>query len=242
MRRFLLILALLAGHAAAGERPLRFTVSANWDMPMVRFDKGMATGGLLYDLQTRLAEMVGRSAEMVVLPPRRLAKSVETGETDVLCNVSPDWLEESHYQYVWSIPFLYHRDLLVARADLTSAPPLDILHGEHLGTVASYHYPELDRLIATGHVVRDDARNQRQVLLMVQAGRFRYAVTSEQELRWFNQTQPADRQLKVAAELSSEPLACIVRDEPDVPAMALLRAMVRMKQSGDLDRILARYL
>jgi polar amino acid transport system substrate-binding protein len=32
-----------------------------------------------------------------------------------------------------------------------------------------------------------------------------------------------------------------VRDEPDVPTMALLRALVQMKQAGEFEQILARY-
>ena len=43
------------------------------------------------------------------------------------------------------------------------------------------------------------------------------------------------------SEVASDPIACIVRDAPDVPTMALLRAMVQMKQAGEFDEILARY-
>lgn len=43
------------------------------------------------------------------------------------------------------------------------------------------------------------------------------------------------------AEIGRDPLACIVRDEADVPTQALLRAMVQMKEDGELDAILARY-
>ncbi|VXC47553.1 hypothetical protein PSEUDO8AS_90056 [Pseudomonas sp. 8AS] len=41
--------------------------------------------------------------------------------------------------------------------------------------------------------------------------------------------------------MSADPVACLVRNEPDVPTMRLLRALVRMKQDGEFEAILARY-
>ena len=73
------------------------------------------------------------------------------------------------------------------------------------------------------------------------AGRYRFAVSNQLTLDWVNSRQPAARRLQPLQEVTSELVACMVRDEPDVPAMALLRAMVRMKQDGEFDAILARY-
>lgn len=36
--------------------------------------------------------------------------------------------------------------------------------------------------------------------------------------------------------------SCLVRGEPDVPTMALLRALVQMRQDGEFDATLDRYL
>ena len=60
-------------------------------------------------------------------------------------------------------------------------------------------------------------------------------------MHWFNRQQPPGQKLHALSEVWTSQIACIVRDAPDVPTMALLRAMVQMKQDGEFDALLARY-
>lgn len=240
--RLLLLLLLLPLSVAldAEERPLRFSVTESWAMPMIQVDNGRVTGGILYDLQKRLAEKIGRRAEMLVMPRLRVQTTMMRGEIDVRCYTSPIWMQSSHHQYLWSLPFMDQRDLLVAHHD---APDIDLDHakGLRLGTVLGFSYPDLDSLFIGGQLIRDDARTQGLVLEKLQAGRYRYAMSSQLSLDWFNRDQPQQRKLRVIAEVASDPVSCLVRNEPDVPTMALLRAMVQMKQDGEFEAILARY-
>ncbi|CAD5108699.1 substrate-binding periplasmic protein [Zestomonas carbonaria] len=237
--RLLAIALLVSAAVVAEERPLRFSVSESWVMPMMNIENGQATGGILYDLQTRLAEKVGRRAEQLVMPRLRVQQMLARGEIDVRCYVNPAWLTESHHQYIWSVPFLVQRDWLVGR----HAVPLQLeqLHGETIGTVLGFTYPRLEPLFASGQLLRDDARTQALALLKLDAERYRYAISNELSLAWFNRHQPANRQLQPLSQLSADLVACIVRDEPDVPTMQLLRALVRMKEDGEIEEILSRY-
>ena len=142
--RFLVVALLLIGAPAfAAERALRFSVSESWAMPLMRYEQGQAAGGILYDLHTRLAEKVGRRAEQPVLPRQRVQQLLERGEIDVRCYVNPTWLKESHYQYIWSLPFMVQRDLLVARSGETALPRSH--SGERIGTVLGFIYPPWSR-------------------------------------------------------------------------------------------------
>ena len=68
MRLSLSALLLLCLAASAEEqRPLRFSVTESWAMPMIKIVDGQATGGILYVLQMCLVQKVGRRAEMLVL-------------------------------------------------------------------------------------------------------------------------------------------------------------------------------
>ena len=87
----------------------------------------------------------------------------------------------------------------------------------------------------------DDARTQLLALEKLAIGRNRYAVSNELTLAWFNRERAPTERLHALGELSNDLIACIVRDEPDVPTQALLRAMVQMKQDGEFDAIIARY-
>ncbi len=239
MRCLSLALILLSLGTSAEERPLRFSVSESWAMPMIHIEHGQATGGVLYDLQQRLAEKVGRRAEMLVRPRLRIQQMLERGEIDVRCYVNPTWLSESHHQYIWSVPFMVQRDLLVGRSQ--QQVQLSRMQGETIGTVLGFTYPGLDPLFASGQLQRDDARTQELALAKLQARRYDYAISNELTLQWFNRQQPAGDKLQPLQEVAADLVACIVRDEPDVPTMPLLRALVQMKQAGEFEQILARY-
>jgi len=239
MRFLPFALLLLCACSAAEERPLRFSVIESWAMPLINVENGEATGGIIYDLQTRLAEKVGRRAEMLVLPRKRVQAMLVRGEIDVRCYVNPTWMTESHHQYIWSVPFMKQRDMLVARN--TQDMTLEQLHGQTVGTVLGYVYPQLQGKFDSRDLQRDDARTQQLALLKLDAGRNDYAVSSELTLNWFNRTQAPQHQLQALQELSSDLASCIVRDEPDVPTMALLRALVQMSNDGEFEKILASY-
>lgn len=234
-----LALILLSLGTGAEERPLRFSVSEGLAMPMIHIEHGQATRGVLYDLQQRLAEKVGRRAEMLVRPRLRIQQMLERGEIDVRCYVNPAWLSESHHQYIWSVPFMVQRDLLVGRRQ--QQVQVSRMQGETIGTVLGFRYPELASLFASGQLQRDDARTQELALAKLQARRYDYAISNELTLQWFNRKQPAGDQLQPLQEVAADLVACIVRDEPDVPSMPLLRALVQMKQAGEFETILARY-
>lgn len=85
-----LLLLLCLAASAQEQRALRFSVSESWAMPMIQIVDGQATGGILYDLQIRLAQKVGRRAEMLVLPRLRVQRLLVSGGIDVRCYVNPD--------------------------------------------------------------------------------------------------------------------------------------------------------
>ena len=234
-----LLLLTLSGVSHASERALRFSINDSWAMPMVRIEDGKAVEGILVDLQQRMAAKVGRKAELVVMPRMRVQNALDTGDIDVRCYVSPSWVNSGHSRYIWSVPFMTQRDVL-AGVNLEKLEPEQLLN-ERLGTVLGFTYPRLQPLFASGQIQREDARTQNQVLLKLSARRYRYAISNELSLHWFNRHQAPGQKLHSLHEVAADPVACIFRDAPDVPTMALLRAMVQMQHAGEFDALLARY-
>ena len=234
------LVLLVLGHTGhAEERALRFSINDSWAMPMVRIEQGKAVEGILVDLQQRLAAKVGRKAELLVMPRLRVQQALDAGEIDVRCYVSPNWLNNSHDSYIWSLPLMSQRDVLVGTHAQNLQP--EQLHNERLGTVLGFSYPRLEPLFANGQLQREDARTQDLALRKLSARRYQYAITNELSLHWFNRQQPPAQKLHILSEVAAEPIACIVRNAPDVPTIALLRAIVQMKQDGEFDTLLARY-
>jgi len=242
MRLALGALLLISLDGVAAQAPLRFVITDSWTMPMVQLEQDKPTQGILYDVMLSLATQVGVPAEFHVLPRGRVQNAMEQGEVDVRCYAAQSWLPNQSGDYLWSIPLFTQPDLLITRnARPTAVNPAD-LPDQPIGTVLGYSYPALQPLFDAGQLQRDDARNQELVLEKLLAGRNRYAVSNQWSLDWFNQRLLSDQQLHSVAVLQEQNLGCYVRNDPQVPVQRILRTLVRMKMSGEIDAIVRLYI
>ena len=73
------------------------------------------------------------------------------------------------------------------------------------------------------------------------AGRFKFAVVNEWILDRFNQRMPVGKRLHKVAVIDEQNLGCTVRNDPNVPVQLILRTLLRMKMSGEIDQIIQLY-
>ncbi|HDS1774617.1 transporter substrate-binding domain-containing protein [Pseudomonas putida] len=241
MRRLLALLLLWSTNSLADQPVLRFSVVESWSMPLVRIEGDQPVEGLLYDLMQAVARQVGARPEFHVMARLRLEEAMGSGDIDVRCYVSSQWLNDHPRDFVWSIPLIHQRDVLVGRAGDSNPISPEQLPPQAIGTVLGYTYSTLQPLLDHGQLHREDSRSQLLVLQKLQAGRYRHAVSNQLSLQWFNQGLPAEQQLQALAVLDEQDLGCMVRNDPAIPTQGLLRALVRMKQSGEIERILQRH-
>ena len=235
-------LLLLSLDGAAADAPLRFVIPDSWAMPMVQLERGRPTQGILYDVMLSLATQVGVPAQFHVLPRGRVQNAMEHGEVDIRCYAAQSWTPNQSGDYIWSIPLWTQPDLLVSLPGATtSVTPTQLTH-QSIGTVLGYSYPTLQPLFDANRLHRDDARNQEQVLEKLQAGRNRYAVSNQWTLDWFNQRLLPQQQLQSVALLQEQKVGCYVRNDPKVPVQRILRTLLRMKMSGEIDDIIRLYI
>lgn len=239
MRLLAFTLLLGSAWAFADDRPLRFSVVDSWAMPLAHIEDGKLTGGILFELFSETARQVHRAPAFHLLPRARVEQALLGHVVDVRCYVAPSWTEHEFRDYRWSVPLMVQRDLLVSRAGLKGE--LQSLTGESIGTVLGYHYPRLQPLLDNGRLTRDEARNQELVLKKLQIGRYRYAISSEIALNWFNRSLSQSERLTPASIIEETPLACMVLDSPEVPADEILKALATLKADGTIERILSHY-
>lgn len=239
MRVVLGALWMISVTCLAAPAPLRFAVSDSWAMPMVQLEGDQPTQGILYDLMLSLATQVGRPAEFHVLARARLASAMERGEVDVRCYVAQDWLGNLSGDYTWSVPLMVQRNVLAS----AHAPPVQVatLAPQAIGTVLNYRYAVLEPLFASGQLTRDDSRSEELVLHKLVAARFEYAVINEWTLDRFNLKVPPSLRLHDVAVIDEQNLGCIVRNDPNVPVQRILRTLLRMKMSGEIDDLIKLY-
>ena len=227
---------------AAADAPLRFVVPDSWTMPMVQLERGRPTQGILYDVMLSLATQVGVPAEFHVMPRARVQSAMEHGEVDVRCYAAQSWLPNQSGDYIWSIPLWAQPDVLLSRPDPITAVEPPNLPRQSIGTARGYIYPTLQPLFDSDHLQREDARNQEQVLEKLLAGRYRYAVSNRWTMDWFNQRLLPEQQLQSVAVLQEQRVGCYVRNDPKVPVQRILRTLLRMKMSGEIDDIIRLYI
>lgn len=241
LRKLLALLLVWATQSVAEQPVLRFSVAESWSMPLVRIEDDQPVEGLVYDLVQALAREAGVRPQYHVMARLRLQEAMNSGDIDVRCYVSTQWFNDRPGDFVWSIPLFHQRDVLVGRLGDSNPVAAEQLPPQAIGTVLGYTYPTLQPLLDQGRLSREDSRSQLLVLQKLQAHRYRHAVSNELSLQWFNQGQPAARQLQVLAVLEEQDLGCMVRNDPAIPTQGLLRALVRLKQTGEIERILQRY-
>ncbi|AIS13980.1 amino acid ABC transporter substrate-binding protein [Pseudomonas chlororaphis subsp. aurantiaca] len=232
---------LVAMNGFAAEPALRFSIPDSWAMPVVQIERGRPTQGILHDMMASLATQVGTPAEFHVLARARVQAAMDHGEIDVRCYAAQSWLPNQAGDYVWSIPLFIQRDLLISREQPTLPVNPKDLPTQPIGTVLSYIYPSLQPLFDSHQLLRDDARNQEQVLQKLWAGRYRYAVSNQWTLDWFNQTLPPEQQLHSVAILQEQAVGCVIRNDPALPVQRVLRTLLRMKMSGEIDDLIGLY-
>ncbi len=241
MRWAVVALLGISLNAMAAQAPLRFAVPDSWAMPMVQLQDGRPTQGILHDVLLSLATQVGAPAQFVVLPRARVQSAMEHGDIDVRCYAAQSWLPNQSGDYIWSVPLWFQRDLLISRKEQPAQIDPAQLPRQAIGTVLGYSYPTLQPLFDADQLQREDARNQEQVLEKLLAGRYRYAVSNQWTLDWINQRLLPEQQLQGVAVLQEQNIGCYVRNDPNVPVQRILRTLLRMKMSGEIDDIIRLY-
>ncbi|WP_442108874.1 substrate-binding periplasmic protein [Pseudomonas sp. NUPR-001] len=238
---FSLLLLYVGQLSAQSLPPLRFAITDSWSMPLVRVEYGQPVEGIVFDLMNRLASHLQRRPEYHVLPRLRLQAAMQRGGIDVRCFVMPSWSTEPSDTFSWTPPLFQQRDWLVADHRHTLPASLATLPSQTIGTVLGFQYPTLQAQFDSGYFERDDARTQLQVLQMLQAGRYRYAISNQASLDWFNSQLPPDERLQPLLVLEEQQLGCMVRNDPSIPTQGILQTLQRMKQSGEIEQVFERY-
>ncbi|KTC58727.1 hypothetical protein ALP83_04717 [Pseudomonas syringae pv. actinidiae] len=235
------MLLLSTQTVSAAKATLDFAVNEGWTMPMMHITDFRPESGILFDIMQSVAHHVGLEARYHVMPRLRIQSALERGEVDMHCYSSQAWYPDLSGDYLWSLPILYQRDWLVASAETAAGPYPEQFDNETVGTVLGYNYPALQHLFDNHQLIREDARTQNQTLGKLMAGRYNYAVTNQLILEWTNRNLPVGRRLKPISLVAEQPAACLIRNTPELPTGKILRTLVQMRLSGEIQQIIDHY-
>lgn len=235
--RGLIAAALVLGlSSAAAAPPLVVLVDTGTEMPMAEFRDGKLVAGIHMDLGVALAGKLGREASFLLLPRKRIALALETGQADLICLYLPPWLPG---EFRWSRGFFPVTEVLVTDTSVPQPRGLKDLSGQPVATVLGYHYPELDKAMGAGFI-RDDGHSSSGNLRKIAAGRLHHAITQQSTLDYY---------LQVGEKLSLYPplvvknymAQCAVSPQGQVSVAEVNRAISAVVKDGGLARITAAY-
>jgi len=173
MKAISVLLSALLATASAPAADLVVLVDTSTEMPLAEIAGGRLRGGIHYDLAQLLAGKLNRQLVTLVLPRKRIAMALESGQGDLLCLYLPQWLP-GHYH--WSQPFFPQTELLVSALNAPAPLELSDLKDRPIGTVLGYSYPELE--VALGmHFRRADVTSNAINLRKLAAGRIAHVAT-----------------------------------------------------------------
>lgn len=235
-RRCCLILLAAAGQAAAVV-PLTMVVDTSAVMPEARIQGGRVLAGLHADLGAALAQRLGRPVQMRALPRKRIARALESGEADLVCDYQSAWLPGP---FAWSRGFIPDQTVLVTAAQTPAPQRLAAVAGQAVGTVLGYAYPEVAQALGAG-LVRDDAPDAVANLRKLELGRVQHVLTGRRLLDYRRRAAgfalPLHPPLVVAEVLGQ----CGLSPRSTLTLTALNAAIDRLVAEGELTRILGKY-
>lgn len=224
---------VFAGMAWGGN--LMVLVDTGTEMPIADIRDGRVVGGMQKDLGEALAAQLGRKAEFIALPRRRIAEALDSGKADVLCMYLPIWLPGD---FDWSQGFFPIVEVVISDRSVAQPHTLKDLAGQAVGTLLGYSYPEMEQALGAGFI-REDAPSAEDNLRKMSVGRIHYASTTTSYLAYQIKTMPLNLNAPLLAKAYHT--QCAVSRHGHVMIGQLNQAITRIVKDGGLNLILAHY-
>ncbi len=234
LRQFFAVLPCLAAPAWAAD--LVMLAPIDQTMPIVRFQDGRLTGGIVKDLGDAIAQRMGRRAVYLNADVPGVKPALSSGRADAMCYVMPFWIDGD---YLWSSPLIPDAEMVVARPAAPVVRSLKDLRDKPVGTVSGYRYPRMEQVLGQ-RFKRVEADSIEKSLQLLTGGKTDYTIISESTLAYLQHIHPGQK-LRVDLVFSSYKAPCALSRKSAVDAKEFNRAIDALLQDGSVDQILARY-
>lgn len=254
MRHCILALALLAGAPFAvsddvleegdAQGALKFNVSIGGYPPYTILHPDGNVSGIFWDTLSVIAERLELTLQPIQIPPKRSDSLLHEGYFDVTMRAI-EWTDRPG-DFVFSDPVLMTRDAIFVHQD----SPLTIrtvedLQGGTLLTRLGFRYPWLKESLDNGSVSIIPVQKQRPLFKRLYHGgdRFTGAISNLHAGYWVLQNNPRWDQSIDEAPIRLDEVAYRLMFPPRHAALVtdINRELTRLRESGELDRIINAY-
>lgn len=231
----------LAAQATQEPKFIRFSVTDAWSQPFGEFDHETLVSGIMKDLITELAVEADLPPRFIRIPRKRVDEAVEMMQIDARCYINPAWVKDPSL-YVWSGPLFRMQEFIVHRSD---APPLtdfQSLKGKTVGVILGYQKYDFDTLIQSGEVQTVIAPSGDHLIRMLINNRIQYAAINSIVYAYhLKKSEFAQVMGSSPLTTSESAVQCAFPKNAQVPPHRLKSAADSLRDSGKIEKILAKY-
>lgn len=253
MRHCITALALLMGAQLAvsddtpgadGQRTLKFNIGHGGYPPYTILSPGGQVTGIFGDTLTVIAKRLDLTLEPVQIPAKRSDNLLQEGYADITMRAI-EWTE-SPADFLFSDPVIMTRDAIFVHQD-TPAPiqTVEDLEGGTLLTRLGFSYPWLEASLESGKVSIIPVQKQQPMFkrLYHGGGRFTGAVSNLHAGYWVLQNNPEwdDAIDEAPIRLEEVGYRLMLPHRHAGLLEDINRELARLKESGELDRIIEAY-
>ena len=218
-----------------------FNVSPNGYPPYMIVD-GEQEYGIMLDVLRRIAPRIGYQVETRKIPRKRVDQMLLDDYIDGTPRAI-EWTEEPE-QFLLTDPIVQVEEVFFfpEGSTLDYRKPRD-LFGKTLVTHLGYQYPALEPHLSAGDITRFDvARDEDMFRYLMHGDRFHAAVADRLVGKWILRNQNAAGTFRTSSSAISEyGFRIMVRPEATGFVEAFNRELTKLRDSGELDTILAYY-
>lgn len=236
MKAIFILLPAFLIMASAPAADLVVLVDTSTEMPLADIDGARLRGGIHHDLAQALARKLNRQLVTQVLPRKRIAMALESGQGDLLCLYLPQWLP-GHYH--WTKPFFPQTELLISALNAPAPQELSDLANRPIGTVLGYSYPELEAALGM-RFRRADVTSNAINLRKLAVGRIAHVATIK---IFYDYRLHQGEKLHVhpPLEIKQYLTRCALSPKSGVTLEEVDNAITELVNEGSIGRILSSY-
>ncbi|MEC7815109.1 MAG: transporter substrate-binding domain-containing protein [Pseudomonadota bacterium] len=218
-----------------------FNVSPN-GYPPYMIVEGDQESGIMLDVLERIAPRIGYQVETRKIPRKRVDQMLLEDYIDGTPRAI-EWTQEPE-QFLFTDPIVQVEEVFFfpEGSTLDYRSPRD-LFGKTLVTHLGYQYPALEPHLSAGDITRFDvSRDEDMFRYLMHGDRFHAAVADRLVGKWILRNQSAAGSFRTSSSAISEyGFRIMVRPEAAGFVEAFNRELKKLRDSGELDTILADY-
>ncbi len=221
---------------------LKISFSRSSSEPYVFIDKRELTGGVLKELMDALSKQSGIKMEYVLVSKRNQDEEMKAGTIDGRCLINPDDFANSD-DYLWSNSLYEEEDVLIVRKeDAKSLQSISSLYGHKVGTIQAHSYPLLNPYFNNKSIERVENKKLTNNINQLRFGVIDAVVDTKLAVGHCIQKKNVEDIFVVSNKaLEKQPLHCAFRKDINISLEKLNSAIVALKESGVIDKIINKY-